>query len=424
MPSPYLDRLLRAAMKRRCLDDFALHALMRATHLLGLALAERVRQYRGSNDAVLDRFAQLQEQTLHVTLQQEALDILASRWDKLPERQRPHFTPEARFRILRLKTLMAWSASETARTFRVSLATILRWEDQARSEPQRATIGSLLKPIPPVRRFADVARHLVHTLALAGFPGDRSTAAHLARAGWRISRRTIGRIRKEKPIGPAPPPPQTPLAGRAVRARFVHHVWMLDLTEVRGLLRLFSFKLGVVFDVYSRMPLAARVFYSEPTGRDMARLLAAAAGRFGPPRHSVSDQGPQFRSDAFRRALSRRGVRHRYGAIGRPGSIALIERFFRTLKALASTRARPPLLRADLEGRLAVAFDYYARLRPHQGLGGATPGDVFPGRRPAHLDAVPPPRGRPKERVELTPPVEIRYLDSDHRLPYLLRRAA
>jgi hypothetical protein len=42
--SPYLDRLLVAAMKRRALDTLALRALMKATHLLGLALAERLRE--------------------------------------------------------------------------------------------------------------------------------------------------------------------------------------------------------------------------------------------------------------------------------------------------------------------------------------------------------------------------------------------
>jgi hypothetical protein len=47
MRSPYLDRLLTAAMKRRFLDGVALRALMKATDLLGLALAERLRQYRG-----------------------------------------------------------------------------------------------------------------------------------------------------------------------------------------------------------------------------------------------------------------------------------------------------------------------------------------------------------------------------------------
>jgi hypothetical protein len=79
--SPCLDSILRAAMKRRVVDALALRALMKATHLLGLALAERLRRYRDSGDAVLDRFAQLQEQTLHVALLREALDTLASRWE-------------------------------------------------------------------------------------------------------------------------------------------------------------------------------------------------------------------------------------------------------------------------------------------------------------------------------------------------------
>ena len=39
MSSPYLDRLLRAAMRRRDFDTLALRALTNATHLLGLALA-------------------------------------------------------------------------------------------------------------------------------------------------------------------------------------------------------------------------------------------------------------------------------------------------------------------------------------------------------------------------------------------------
>ena len=91
----YLDRLLCAAMKRRSLDDLALRALLKATRLLGLALAERLRQYRDSGGTCLDRFAQLKEESLHAALLRETADILASRWDKLPERQRPHYSPEA-----------------------------------------------------------------------------------------------------------------------------------------------------------------------------------------------------------------------------------------------------------------------------------------------------------------------------------------
>lgn len=95
MSSDYLDRLLRAAMKRRLLDGLALSALMKATNLLGLALAERIRQYRDSGDAVLDRFAQLQEQSLHAGLWREAVEILASRWDKIPNASDPTSRPRS-----------------------------------------------------------------------------------------------------------------------------------------------------------------------------------------------------------------------------------------------------------------------------------------------------------------------------------------
>jgi transposase InsO family protein len=274
-----------------------------------------------------------------------------------------------------------------------------------------------------VRRYHEVVRHLLQTLSLAGFPGDRSIALALARVGWKLSRRTVQRVRKEKE--PIPSPPPSPGGSpRAVRARFPNHVWMLDLTELPGLFRLFSFKLAVIYDVFSRAPLAARVFLLEPSGRDIARLLDRTARRTGPPRHSVSDHGPQFTSRVFRRSLARLGIRHRYGAIGKAGSIAILERFFRTLKATASLRSRPPLLRADLERRLAQAFAYYLWLRPHQALGGGTPAEVYLDLDPPCPEAIPPPRGWPGDTVTTVAPFEIHHLDPEGRLPFLIPKGA
>ncbi len=61
--------------------------------------------------------------------------------------------------------------------------------------------------------------------------------------------------------------------------------------------------------------------------------------------------------------------------------------------------------------------------RPHQALGGATPAEIYLGRAPAHLSAIPPPRGRPGQAMTV-PRFEISFLDSEHRLPVLLRKAA
>jgi transposase InsO family protein len=67
----------------------------------------------------------------------------------------------------------------------------------------------------------------------------------------------------------------------------------------------------------------------------------------------------RLKSELFRGALARLGIKHRYGATGRTDSIALIERFLRTLKTTARLRWRPPFLRRDLEHRLALTFLYY-----------------------------------------------------------------
>ena len=76
----------------------------------------------------------------------------------------------------------------------------------------------------------------------------------------------------------------------------------------------------------------------------------------------------------------------------------------------------------DLERRLATALVYYAWLRPHAGLGGATPIERHLGLAPAHTRARPPARARPAVVTQL--PFTVAYLDGDPRCPVLLRRAA
>jgi transposase len=58
----------------------------------------------------------------------EAAGILGARWNKVPERHRPHYAPEQRFRILRIRSFLGLSQRETAQMFRVSVETIARWE--------------------------------------------------------------------------------------------------------------------------------------------------------------------------------------------------------------------------------------------------------------------------------------------------------
>jgi transposase InsO family protein len=124
---------------------------------------------------------------------------------------------------------------------------------------------------------------------------------------------------------------------RAVRARHPNHVWMVDLPDVRGMFGIVTFKVSVVFDALSRMPLSAKVFSREPSAVEVARLVSETAKRHGRPSHFVSDQGRCFTGQVFRRKLRRLGVKQSFGAIGKKGSIALIERLWRTLASATGT---------------------------------------------------------------------------------------
>lgn len=184
-----------------------------------------------------------------------------------------------------------------------------------------------------------------------------------------------------------------------------------------------TFKVGVVFDAFSRMPLLARVFLKEPSSPEIARFVSKAAQRCGPPRHFVSDRGPCFVGRVFRGALRRLGVKPRSGAIGKKGSIALIERLWRTLKDDLGLRSLRPLVAEDLLEKVELGLVHNAYFRPHQALGGATPAEIYFGRTPAHLSAIPPPRGGPGEGP-MDSPFRIEYLDAERLLPVLVRNAA
>ena len=69
--------------------------------------------------------ARLEESELRARLAWETAEILRARFAKLPERHRPYFTPAQRFRILEMRSLLAWSAQEAARVFLVCPNTIL-----------------------------------------------------------------------------------------------------------------------------------------------------------------------------------------------------------------------------------------------------------------------------------------------------------
>ena len=184
------------------------------------------------------------------------------------------------------------------------------------------------------------------------------------------------------------------------------------------------------FAVFSRQPSADAV------RRFLGRLFQVAGHQ---PRHLVSDQGRQVVAREFRRWCRRRGIRQRFGAIGKYGSLAVIERCIRTIKSECTRRLTMiPYRLAPTEQELELYFSWYNGHRPHVRLGAATPDEVYFHRRPAGQAPrfEPRPRwprrspcaspqalirGRPGGRPDL----DVRYLGGRPHLPIVtVKRAA
>jgi transposase InsO family protein len=233
-----------------------------------------------------------------------------------------------------------------------------------------------------------------------------------ARAGLHLGVTTVRRMLKHPPAEPIIPIACSETSGRTVVARYPHHVWNIDLTTVPIASGFwapwFPFALPqcwpfcwwilVIVDHFSRAAIGFALFPRQPSAEQVCTALHRAATQVGrAPKYTVSDQGVQFRHD-YRQWCARRGVKPRFGAVGRYGSVALIERFIRTMKQEGTRRILVPFRFDKMRAELSRFFRWYNLFRPHTHLRGATPAEVLMRRRPANRK----PRLEPRARYPAT----------------------
>lgn len=88
-------------------------------------------------------------------------------------------------------------------------------------------------------------------------------------------------------------------------------------------------------------------------------LLKAAKHRTRMPRHLISDHGKQF-GPSFTEWCKRKKIGHRRGAVGQSGSIAVIERFMRSLKNECTRQIVVPLSIDDMRTEITLYVTWYA----------------------------------------------------------------
>ncbi len=312
-----------------------------------------------------------------------------------------------------------------------------------------------MKPIQPVNKWPDFVRYAVQRLkTLCPTMGKVKIAETLARAGFHLGVTSVRRILKESPV----PPPQDPPAttekkSKSVKSSKPNSAWLADLTTVPTALGHwvswlpfsvplrwpFCYWVAVVVDHFSRRVMGTTSFTKLPTSEDVCQFLNRVLRESQTkPKRIITDQGQQFDCDCYRKWCARGGIRPCYGAVGQHGSIAITERFILTLKSEFLRRILVPLTRPGLEHELSLFRNWFNASRPHMGIAGRTPNEVYFRRQAANTKprleprakwprgspcAKPATRVRGKRGVRFS--LHVNFLEGRKHLPLVtLRRAA
>jgi transposase InsO family protein len=385
-----------------------------------------------------------------IALLKEELAIKDARWGRVSSRRRPHFTPVQRMRILQVKAARGWSREQAADAFMIDEQTLRSWSRRVDEEGE----GALTRISEPVNKFPDFVRYLVKQLkVLLPTMGKARIAQVLARAGLHLGVTTVGRMLRETEPIPEEMATLDVVETRVVTARRPGDVWHIDLTTVPTGTGFwvpwipfalpqswpFCWWVAVVIDHLSRAVLGFAVFRDRPTSGDIQRFLDRAIRcNAGPPRYVITDKGRQFWCGSFKRWCHRRDIRPRFGAVGKQGSIAIVERFIRSIKNECTRHILIPLQLDAMRRELGCYATWYNEHRPGQALGGQTPWEVYTGVRPANSERrFEPRRDWPTESPCASPQTAIRgergvslslvvgYMEGRRHLPVVeLRKAA
>ena len=192
--------------------------------------------------------------------------------------------------------------------------------------------------------------------------------------------------------------PEQQLVGvGTVTAKRPNHVWHVDLTVVPTTggfwapwipLSLpqvwpFCWWVACAVDHYSRLVLGFAVFKKQPTSAAVRAFLERVIRKTkAGPKHLICDQGVQFTSGGFTAWCKRMNIRPRYGAVHQYGSIAVIERFIKSLKDEWLRRLIIPLCLETMRHDLSAYTSWFNEHRPHQALDGCTPREIYEDRIP------------------------------------------
>ena len=215
------------------------------------------------------------------------------------------------------------------------------------------------------------------------FYGSRRMAAHLTQAGHVINRKRVQRLMAKMGLVAIYPKPNTskphpehkiyPYLLRNVVVSRPNQVWSTDITYLRmshGFMYLVA-----IMDWHSRKVLSWRISNTLETGFCL-EALQEAFQHYGRPEIFNSDQGSQFTSAAFVKAVESTGAKMSMDGRGRCHDNIFIERLWRSVKyecIYLHSFENGKVLRQ----KVGEWFDWYNQARVHQSLDYRTPDFIY-----------------------------------------------
>ena len=317
----------------------------------------------------------------------EELRLKDARMLRVHGRRRPFFQPVERLSILELRAARGWSLDQTAERMLVTANTLSSWMGRLDEEGE----GALLQTPEPVNKFPEFVAYLVRRLkVLCPIMGKARIANVLCRAGLHLSATTVGRMLNDRPRWCATS--KTIVAHRTIRAKESDHIWNVDLSTIPTAMGLwcswlpwalpqrwpYCWWIAVAVDHFSRRVMGSAVYKQQPTSSAVRAFLGQAIRKARScPRVLITDQGTQFIDEDFRSWCRRRGMKQRFGAVEKHGSLSVVERLIRTIKNECTRRLIVPYDRQELRGELSLFIAWYNESRPHSGIDVRTPDEVY-----------------------------------------------
>jgi transposase InsO family protein len=113
------------------------------------------------------------------------------------------------------------------------------------------------------------------------------------------------------------------------------------------------FWVAVVMDHFSRRIVGITSFKKQPASVEVRAFLGRTYHKAdSKPKHLICDKGVQFWNAGFKRWCKRNGIKPRFGAVGKHGSIAMVERLILTMKTLLGGLLLVPFQRKEFQQEL------------------------------------------------------------------------